>query len=154
MEEPMKPLSHSLEELAARVKVLEDSATATFEADRTKLEDRRHAIDDAIKIDVSEFDSAVREAAQAGRTWWNDTKTSMKRPLDEVRARVEKRQSEHELHRALRAADAAEQDAAVAIEVADYFLNVAEYAIIDAALARMAADDLATDQAPTVGATP
>ena len=33
----MKSLSQSLEELAARVKVLEKSATATFEADRTKL---------------------------------------------------------------------------------------------------------------------
>ena len=30
----MKPLSISLEELAARTKVLENSATATFEADR------------------------------------------------------------------------------------------------------------------------
>ncbi len=30
----MKPLSESLETLAGRVKVLEDSATATFEADR------------------------------------------------------------------------------------------------------------------------
>ena len=95
----------------------------------------------------------MREAAQAGRTAWNDTKASLKRPLDEVRARIENRQSEHELHRALRAADAAEEDAAAAIEVADYFLNVAEYAIIDARLARMAADDLAAEPAPTVGAT-
>jgi hypothetical protein len=149
----MKPLSQSLQELAARVKVLEDSATATFEADRTKLEKRRHEIDDAIKTDASEFDSAVREAAQAGRTWWNETKTSMKRPLDEVRARVETRQSEHELHEVLRAADTAEEDSAAAIEVAAYFLNVAEYAIIDATLARMAADDLAAKPATTVGAT-
>ncbi len=148
----MKPLSQSLQELAARVKVLEDSATATFQADRAELEKRRHEIDDAIKTEVGEFDSAVRDAAQAGRTWWNDTKTSMRRPGDEVRARVENRKSEHELHRALRAAEAAEQDAAAAIEVADYFLDVAEYAIIDAALARMAADDLAIEPALTVGA--
>ena len=73
----------------------------------------------------------------------------MKRPLEEVRARVQKRQSEHELHRAARLADAAEEDAAAAVEVAAYFLNVAEYAVVDAALARMAADDLAA--APTVG---
>ena len=112
----MKPLSESLEELAGRVKVLEDSATATFEADRAKLEQRRHEIDEAFKTEVGEFESAVREAAEAGRTWWNDTKASMKRPLDEVRARVDKRQSEHELHRALRTADAAEEDAAAAIE--------------------------------------
>ena len=148
----MKPLSQSLQDLAARVKVLEDSATATFQADRAELEKRRHEIDDAIKTEVGEFDSAVRDAAQAGRTWWNDTKTSMRRPVDEVRARVENRKSEHELHRALRAAEAAEQDAAAAIEVADYFLDVAEYAIIDAALARMAADDLAIEPALTVGA--
>jgi hypothetical protein len=148
----MRSLSESLEELATRVKVLEDSATATFEADRAKLEKRRHEIDAAFKTDAGEFESAVREAADAGRTWWNDTKASMKRPLDEVRARVEKRQSEHELHRAQRTADAATEDAAAAIEVAAYFLNVAEYAVIDAGLARMAADDLA-GAAATTGAT-
>jgi ElaB/YqjD/DUF883 family membrane-anchored ribosome-binding protein len=139
----MKKLSQSLEHLAARVKTLEDSAAAAIEADRTKLEQRRHEIDDTIKSGLDEFDSAVQDAAQAGRTWWNDARSAMKRPLDEVRARVEKRQSEHELHRAQRAADAAEEDAAAAVEVATYFLNVAEYAVVDAALARMAADHLA-----------
>ena len=150
----MKALSESLEALAGRVKILEDSATASFEADRAKLEQRRHEIDEALTADVNELESAVREAAQSGRTWWNETKTSMKRPLDELRGRVDKRHSEHELHRALRTADAAEEDAAAAIEVATYFLNVAEYAVIDAVLARMAADDLA-QAAPTttVGAT-
>jgi hypothetical protein len=150
----MKPLSESLETLAGRVEILEDSATATFEADRAKLEKRRHEIDEAFKSDVSQAESAVRETAEAGRTWWNETKTSMKRPLDELRGRVDKRQSEHELHRALRTADAAEEDATAAVELASYFLNVAEYAVIDAVLARMAADDLA-EAAPTttVGAT-
>ena len=139
----MKPLSESLDELAARVKMLEASATATFEADRVKLEQRRHEIDEAFKEDVSEFESNVRDATEAGRTWWDETKASMKRPLDEVRARIDKRQSEHELHRAQRQADAAEEDAAAAIAVAKYYLNVAEYSAVDAALARMAADDLA-----------
>jgi hypothetical protein len=139
----MKPLSQSLDDLAGRVKVLEDSATATFEADRAKLETRRHEIDEAFKTDINEFDSAIREAAQAGRTWWDETKASMKRPLDEVRARIDNRQSEHELHHAIRTAEAAEEDAAAAVEVAAYFLNVAEYSVIDAVLARMAADDLA-----------
>jgi len=154
----MKSLSQSLEELATRVEVLENSATATFAADRVKLEQRRCEIDEAFNTEISEFDSAVREAAEAGRTWWNETKAAMKRPLDEVRARVEKGQSQHELHQAVRLAEAAEDDAAAAIEVAVYCLNVAEYAVIDAALARMAADDLAADDqaaapASTAGAT-
>ena len=147
----MKPLSKSLEELAAHVKVLEDSATATFEADRAKLEQRRKEIDAEFSAEVSEFESDVRQAADAGRTWWNEARESMRRPLDEVRARIEKRQSEHELHRAQRQAEAAEEDAADAVAAAEYFLNVAEYSAIDAALARMAADDLAA--AKSSGAT-
>ena len=149
----MKALSQSLQDLAARVEVLEDSATASFEADRAKLEQRRHEIDEAFKAELDEFESATRDAAAAGRTWWNETKASMKRPIEEVRARVDKRQSEHELHHALRLAETAEQDAAAAIEVAAYFLNVAEYSVIDAALARLAADDLAAAPGATVGAT-
>jgi hypothetical protein len=146
----MKTLSESLEELAAQVKVIEDSATAAYEVDRAQLEQRLQEIDEAFTAEVDEFDAAIREAAEAGRTWWNDTKASMKRPVDEVRVRVQKRQSEHELHQASRLADAAEEDAAAAVQVAVYFLNVAEYAVIEATLARMAADDLAA--APAVGA--
>jgi hypothetical protein len=146
----MKRLSDSLEELSGRVKVLEDSATASFEADRATLETRRQEIDDAFKTEVGQLESAVREAAAAGRTWWDETKASMRRPLDEVRARYQERQSEHEVHKAMRVADAAEEDAAAAIELAAYFLNVAEYSVVDAALARLAADELAGE--PT-GAT-
>lgn len=149
----MKQLSESLEELAARVEVLEDSATATFEANRAKLEKRRHEIDETFKRQTGEFDSSVREAADAGRSWWNDTKASMKRPLDEIRQRVENRHSEHEFRRAARVAAAAEEDAAAAVALAAYFLNVAEYAVIDAALARMTADDLADASATPAGAT-
>jgi hypothetical protein len=138
-----------LENLAGRVKVLEDSATASFEADRAKLEKRRGEIDRAFKTELGEFESAVHDAAAAGRTWWSDTRASMRRPLDELRARHDKRQAEHELHQAMRVADAAEEDAAAAIEVAEYFLNVAEYAVIDAALARIAADGLAGEPTGT-----
>ena len=150
----MKPLSQSLEDLAARVKVLEDSASATLEADRGKLEQRRQEIDEAFTRDVGELESAVHDAAAAGRTWWDETKVSMKRPLDELRTRIEDRKSEHEVKRAVRVADAAEEDAAAAVELAAYFLNVAEYAVVDASLARMAADDLVeAETASTAGRT-
>ena len=55
----MKPLSESLEELAARVKVLEDSATATYEANRAKLEKRGKEIDEAFKAEAGELESAT-----------------------------------------------------------------------------------------------
>ena len=141
----MKKLSESLEALSARVQKLEDSATATFEADRAKLEQRRGEIDTAFNADRDEFESSVRKAADAGRSWWNETTDALAKPIRELRARHEERQSEHEVHRALRIADAAEEDAAVAIELAAHWLNVAEYAVIDATLARLAADDLADE---------
>lgn len=144
----MKKLSESLEALSARVQKLEDSATATFEADRAKLEQRRREIDTAFSADRDEFESSVRKAADAGRSWWNETTDALAKPIRELRARHEERQSAHELHRALRIADAAEEDAVMAIELAAHWLNVAEYAVIDATLARLAADDLADENTP------
>ena len=139
----MKKLSESLEALSARVKRLEDSATAAFESDRAKLEQRRREIDTALTADRNEWEATVREAADAGRSWWNETTDALARPIRALRSRNEERQSSHELHRAIRIAEAAEEDAAVAIEISTHWLNIAEYAVIDATLARMAADDLA-----------
>jgi uncharacterized protein with GYD domain len=59
----MKPLSESLEKLAGRVKVLEDSATATFEAERAKLEQRGHEIDEELMTAFGEFDAALARMA-------------------------------------------------------------------------------------------
>jgi predicted component of type VI protein secretion system len=147
----MKKLSESLEALSARVQKLEDSAKATFEADRAKLEQRRGEIDTALTADRDEFKASVRETKDAGRSWWNETSEALARPIRELRARHEERQSEHELHQAMRIADDAEEDAAEAIEIATYWLNVAEYAVIDATLARLAADDLADENVPVAG---
>ena len=144
----MQKLSESLEALSARVKKLEDSATATFEADRAKLEQRRGEIDTAFTADRDEFKASVREAADAGHSWWNETTDALAKPIRELRARHDERQSDHELHQAMRIADDAEEDAAAAIEIATDWLNIAEYAVIDATLARLAADDLADENVP------
>jgi DNA-binding transcriptional ArsR family regulator len=101
-----------------------------------------------VGVIVSSPEIGQPTVADAGRSWWNETTAAPARPIRELRARSEERQSEHELHRALRIADAAEEDAAVAIEIATHWLNVAEYAVIDATLARLAADDLADENVP------
>ena len=156
----MQRLSQSLEALSVEVKKLEDSAKATFEADRARLEKRRGEIDATLTAGRDDFESKVREAADAGRSWWNDTTTALARPVHELRARHDERKTEREVSRAMRIADAAEEDAAVAIDYATYWLHIAEYAVVDATLARMAADDLAmaaddsaaeTDRAPDAG---
>ena len=149
----MKPLSQSLEDLAVRVEVLEDSAISHLRGRPHQLEPRRHEIDDAIKSEVSEFDSAVRQAVQAGRTAWNDTKASLKRPLDEVRARIDHRQSEHELHRALRSRGRGPGRRRRGHRGRGLLPERRRVRRHRRPLARMAADDLAAVPAPTVGAT-
>ncbi len=152
----MKPLSESLENLAARVKVLENSATSAFEADRAALEQRAQEIDEASAADFAQFESDIHKADADVHDRWTETKASLARPFEELRARHERRKAEHEIERAKRTADAAEEDAVAAVAVATYSLNVAEYAVVDATLARLAADELAgepTGHPETVGAT-
>ncbi len=141
----MQPLSQALEDLAGQVKDLEDSA----QANRAQLEQRQKEIADSVIAGAYEVGASVDEAVTSGRTRWSETKVSMRKPFEDLRSRHDKRRSERELHRALRQADVAEEDAANAIEIATYALNVAEYAVIDAILARMAADDLAGEPTGT-----
>ena len=95
----MKPLSESLEDLAGRVKVARGFGDGHVRGrPRPSSSSAASEIDEAFKPNVGEFESAVREASADGRTWWEETKASMKRPLDELRARIDNRKSEHELH--------------------------------------------------------
>ena len=152
----MKTLSESLQSLSARVKSIEDSATSAFEADRASLELQAREIDEANSADLAQFQADVRKAEAADHDRWTETKAALARPFEELRARHEQRKAEHDVERAKRNADAAEEDAGAALGIATYSLNVAEYAVIDATLARMAADDLAgepTSHPDTVGAT-
>ena len=112
----MKKLSESLEALSARVKKLEDSATAAFEADRAKLEQRRREIDTALTADRNEWDATVREAADAGRIVVERddrlARSADPRVAEPARGATVRTRAPP----AIRIAEAAEEDAAVAIE--------------------------------------
>jgi hypothetical protein len=147
-EEPMmKPMSESLLELASRVQQLEDSAAATRDENRAALQERHQELDSAINAVVSDFEATATEAATTAGTWWVDTKKAIERQVTAMRADVKERESElkaeHKRDRAERRAERAEDDAVAAIYLADYCLNAAEWAVVDAALARAEADDLA-----------
>jgi hypothetical protein len=119
--EAVKLLSESLEDLAARVKALEDTAATALDANRAVLEERRREVEAAFESAINELQAAVRDAGATALERWNERATE----------------------RAEGDADFAEKDAAVATALAAYCLNVAEYAVVDAALARAEADELA-----------
>ena len=139
----MKRLSESLTDLAARVNSLEDSAAAVREENHTKLQARRQEIEDSFKGEVKEFEAAASEVTGKVGQWWVDTKGSIDQHVNEMRTDFETRKAEHEVKKAERAADRAEEEATVAIAIASNYIDVAEYAVVDAFLARADAESLA-----------
>jgi phage shock protein A len=139
----MKPLSGSLMDLAARVKRLEESAVNVQERNRAALRKRQEELDAAIDREVQEFENTTAEAKEAGRSWWSDTKGAIERQIAAMRGDFEKRQAEHKQQNAEWAAQAAEEDAAVAVTLATYCVDAAEWAVVRAELARGEADQLA-----------
>jgi DNA helicase IV len=129
----MKPLSEQLGKLADRAKKTEDTASEAREHNREKLEMQRTDLKNAI---------AERNAKAEER--WNDTRSSMDQWFASKRAAVEERRTERDIKKAQHNADVAEQDAADAIDIALYVLDQAEFAVIDAVIARTDADELAS----------
>ena len=72
---------------------------------------------------------------------WEDVQEAWNQAIAKVREDVEGRKTEHDLHKAQRRADWAEDDARFAIDFAYSAIGEAEYAVLDASLARMQADE-------------
>jgi hypothetical protein len=138
----MKPMSEALMELAARVKKLEDLAAATGERNREKLEARRQEIEATFDREAKKVQAVATEAGTKAQRWWADTKGSVDRLIEAMRADFGELKAEIEADKAQLVAEEAEADAAASIEIAIYWVEVAEYAAVQAALARAEADSL------------
>ena len=91
-------------------------------------------------------EASAATAQQQAQSWWDETRSSIDNQFATLRAKRDEHRAERGLHRAERRADDAELDAADAVDFAMAVLVQAEYAIIDATLARADADDLAKQQ--------
>jgi hypothetical protein len=138
----MKPLSDQLEDLSQRVRKVEDAASATREKNQAKLERRRDELKSTIESTGKKLETAAAEAKENVRSGWADIKSRIDERLAGTRMKLEERKAERDLNKAERRAQAAEEDAADAIAFAMYVLDQAEYAVVNAALARADADDL------------
>ena len=139
----MRKLSEALSELADRVKRVEDSAAAVEERNRARLQARRNELEAAIEQEKIELAAAATLAREDARGWWSEMKGSIERQIDEMRSDLENWQAERKGKNAERAAENAEEDAMVAVTLASYCLDAAEWAVVRAELARGEAEDLA-----------
>src|SRR6266568_7375356 len=139
----MKPLSEQLTDLAARTKRSEDFVNAALAKNRAYLDDEREALKKSIATGKARMHADASVAQDKNRTWWNDTRQSIDARVAELRAERDDHRAAHDLRKAERRAEDAEADAAYAVDFALQMLDEAEYAVADATLARIDADELA-----------
>jgi hypothetical protein len=139
----MKALSEQLSDLSDRVKKTEDVVAAARQKNRQNLEHQR----DRLRASIAERNANIEEhlaAAKGGaEASWSETRSSVQRWFTTIQAEADERRTERGIKKAERHAEIAEQDAADAIDLVLYVLEQAEYAVVDAVLARADADELA-----------
>jgi len=137
-------LSDQLTDLANRTKQLEDSAAAAREQDRKKLEPHRDELDASMQKQAQKIKTDAQKAGVQVRSWWADTTDRIEERRAEVGAKMAKNKAEHQAKKADRDAEDAENYASNLIGLAAYVTDAAEYAVVDAAIARSEADAIAT----------
>jgi hypothetical protein len=142
-EEIEMAVSDQLTTLAARAKEAEEHAAAAQSKAKADLE---ADVKDARASAQAQADR-LHESADANRArisaWWHDVQRSWSQHVAAVKEDMADRRAEHDVDRANKRAENAEGDAAFAIDYAVAAIEEAEYAVLNASLARMEADELA-----------
>ena len=135
-------LSDQLAELAARAKEAEDRATAARDKSKADLE----ADVETARASAQDRAKKLRESADANKNklsvWWYDLQRTWNEHIAKIRDDIEGKRAEHDVDRAQRRAEHRADDAAFAVDFAYSAIEEAEYAVLDAELARMEADEL------------
>jgi hypothetical protein len=137
-------LSDELTKLAARAKEAQDRAAAAQGKAKADLEEDV----EAARASAEEQAGKLRKDAEARKAklsvWWQDVQRSWSEHIEKVREDMDQRKARHDVDKAEVRAENAEDDAAFAVNFAYAAIEEAEYAVLDASLARMQADEMAT----------
>jgi hypothetical protein len=139
----VKTLSEQLSDLSDRAKKAEDVVSAARAKNRAALEGHRDRLTSSIAQGKASAQADNAAAQHAMHSWWDDTRSAVDERFAAQRAKRDEHRAERDLKKAENRADDAELDAATAIDFALAVLDQAEYAVVDAVIARADADDLA-----------
>ena len=139
-------LSDQLSKLAARTKELEDRATAARQQARADLERDVEAAREESNANAEALGKSLDATEAEVSAWWTDMGRSGDEHIARVRQRVDEKKEQHDLKAAQRDADDATAYASYLIDYTYAAVEEAEYAVLDATLAQMEADELAAAQ--------
>ena len=127
---------------AARTKDAERRAAAA--RDRPRPNKKTDA--ETARASAQERAKQLRESAEANQNklsvWWYDLQRTWNEHVAKIRDDIDTKQAEHDKDRAERRAEHRADDAAFAVDFAYTAIEEAEYAVLDAELARKEADEL------------
>jgi len=136
-------LSDALEQLAARARAVEQNARDLEAQGRADLEAKVAEARKAADEDADKLRARSQDLSDDAQRSWNDVQESWKEHVAHVRERISDKKAELDVDMAERRAKRAEDDALDAIDFAGAAVDEAEYATLDAVLARKEADELA-----------
>ena len=142
-------VSDDLSKLSVRAKEAEERVGAAKKMAKSDLEANR----DFARARGEEQAEDLRAVAEKGQEQisdaWKEMQITWNHATAALREDVESRKAEHSLRKAEGRADRAEEDARFAIDFAYSAIGEAEYAALDAALARMEANELSRQAGAT-----
>ena len=141
------PLSDQLSALSVQAKSLEDSAADLHTKNSAKVHERLTELRGSLDQAQSELSAQASADADSLALGWADLQKSVADGFASLKADAAARKANRKADRADRAADNAELDAEDAIDFAVYALQEAEYYVLAAADARLAADEAKSAEA-------
>lgn len=135
--------SEQLDKLADRAKQSEANIENAKQEGQAELKARVQQARESSEQHAAELKRGASGAKAKASKWWTDVQDDWNKHIDKVRKDVDNRKEEHDAKRAEHHAEHREDDAEAAVAFAYAAFEEAEYAVLDAILAREEADALA-----------
>jgi hypothetical protein len=140
---PDMAFSEQMATLSTRAKLAEAQAAAAGDKAKAELESDVSAARDAALEQADELRDSADAAQGRVSDRWADLQKSWSEHVAAARKAIDDKQAQHDLGRARRHAEVAEDDALYAIAYAYSAIEEAEYCVLNAQLAQLTADELA-----------
>ena len=141
-------LSNELATIAARTKEAETRAAAVAAKGRADLIQEVALARASAQAQAERLRGAAEATESKVAVWWTDVQRSWNEHAAEARESIDTKRGEHDVQKAKRRADDAEGFATFAIDVANWAVAEAEYAVLYAALLRMDAEQVEEEHRP------
>jgi hypothetical protein len=146
-------VSDGMDDLATRAKQAQTRTAEAAAKARNDLEREVTSARDSAHARTEKLREKRQEGEAKASNRWADVQRSWDEHVAKARASVDDKRAEHDARSAQRRAEDAESYANFAIDLAYSSVVEAEYAALDAVLARMEADDAAAGREGVTGAT-